>query len=115
MKTVITNTPDSSSLVVTLTTSQIREVIREEVRMALDQYRNECEISKDFSQNEISAAQSFLNVAEAAELARVAQSTIRLYIRKGELKTQKVGRRIIIGRGDLESFLGSGSRGKLSI
>jgi len=107
MNTAITNTPDSSSLLVTLTTGQIREVIREELRTALGQYRNLSEISIDSSHHEISAAKPFLNVAEAAELARVAQSTIRLYIRKGKLKPQRVGRRIVISRGELERFLGA--------
>jgi excisionase family DNA binding protein len=38
-------------------------------------------------------------------MASLAPSTIRLYIRKGELKAHKVGRRVLIAKADLESFL----------
>ena len=56
-----------------------------------------------------SSRRSALTVPEAADLARVAPSTIRLYIRKGHLKPQKVGRRVILSRTELERFLGSQS------
>ena len=55
------------------------------------------------------ANKPYLSVSEAAELGRVAPSTIRLYIRKGQLKRQKVGRRVIVSRAELERFLGSQS------
>ena len=47
----------------------------------------------------------YLTVREAADLARLATSTVRLYIRKRKLKAQKVGRRVIIARCELEAFL----------
>jgi len=46
-----------------------------------------------------------LTVKEAADLARLAPSTIRLYIRKRQLKAHKVGSRVIIKRTDLERFV----------
>ena len=109
MKTAINNNLDPSSLVVTMTTGQIRELIREELRTALDQHSN----FEGLSPHQISDIKPFLSIREAAELARLAVSTIRLYIRKGELKAQKVGRRIIISRAELESFL-VGNSGKVA-
>ncbi len=51
------------------------------------------------------ASRPYLSVKEAAEMARLAPSAIRLYIRKWGLKAHKVGRRVIIERTDLERFL----------
>ena len=47
----------------------------------------------------------YLTIKEAADMSRLASSTIRLYIRKRELKAQKVGSRVIIKRTELEQFL----------
>jgi len=52
-------------------------------------------------------ANPYLTVKEAANLSRLGQSTIRLMIRKRELKALQVGSRVIIKRGDLERFLES--------
>jgi excisionase family DNA binding protein len=53
----------------------------------------------------IKSAKPYLTVKEAAEFARIAPSTIRLYIRKRQLRAQKVGRRVIIATSELENFL----------
>ena len=55
----------------------------------------------------VEAASPYLTVKEAANLSRLGQSTIRLMIRKRELKAHQVGSRIIIRRTDLEGFLES--------
>ena len=55
----------------------------------------------------------FLTVKEAAKMATLAPSTIRLYIRKGKLKAHKPGRRVVIARADLESFLRMNPTGAL--
>ena len=47
----------------------------------------------------------FLTVKQAAEVSSLGASTIRLLIRKRQLRAQKVGRRVLIKRADLESFL----------
>jgi len=47
----------------------------------------------------------YLTIKEAACLSRLAPSTIRLYIRKRELKAHQVGSRVIIKRADLEQFV----------
>jgi excisionase family DNA binding protein len=74
----------------------IRLAVREEIRAALRPYG---QISD--RQDE----EAFLTIKEAADLSRIAASTIRLYIRQRRLRAQKVGRRVIIKRGDLETFL----------
>jgi excisionase family DNA binding protein len=48
---------------------------------------------------------SFLTVKQAAENSGLGVSTIRLLIRKRQLGAQRVGRRVLIKRIDLERFL----------
>jgi excisionase family DNA binding protein len=48
---------------------------------------------------------TFLTVKQAADASGLGASTIRLYIRKRHLRAQKVGRRVLVKRSDLESFL----------
>ncbi|MCH6546490.1 MAG: helix-turn-helix domain-containing protein [Deltaproteobacteria bacterium] len=52
-------------------------------------------------------SRAYLTIKEAADVSRLGSSTIRLYIRKRELKAHKVGRRVIIKRTDLVKFLES--------
>ena len=47
----------------------------------------------------------YLLVDEAAHIARCAPSTIRYWIRVGRLPSTRPGRRRLIRRDDLESFL----------
>lgn len=47
----------------------------------------------------------YLSIKQAAELACLAPSTIRLLIRKRQLNALKIGRRVLIKRADLEEFL----------
>ena len=54
-----------------------------------------------------SADKAFVNIKKAAEISGLGPSTIRLYIRRGQLRAQKVGRRVLIKRSDLEAFLES--------
>jgi excisionase family DNA binding protein len=51
------------------------------------------------------ADKSFLTVKQAAATSGLGVSTIRLYIRRRQLRAQQVGRRVLIKRGDLERFL----------
>jgi excisionase family DNA binding protein len=51
------------------------------------------------------ADRSFLTVKQAAVTSGLGSSTIRLLIRKRQLKAQKVGRRVLIKTSDLERFL----------
>jgi excisionase family DNA binding protein len=49
----------------------------------------------------------YLTVKEAASKSGLGAATIRLAIRRCQLRAQGVGRRVLIPRSDLESFLGS--------
>ena len=75
----------------------IRQAVREEITAVL--------VGEGLSSNrQESAGKAFLTIKEAADLSRLAPSTIRLYIRQRRLRAQKVGRRVIIKRADLEAF-----------
>jgi excisionase family DNA binding protein len=78
----------------------IREAIREELRETAISPRGEVREAKETP---------YLSVKEAAEAARLSPSTIRLYIRKGQLAVNKVGRRVLINRTELERFLQANS------
>ena len=54
--------------------------------------------------------ESFLTVAEVAELLKLNQQTVRNWIDQGTLPALKVGRRVRIKRSDLERMLEEGYR-----
>ncbi len=92
------NTPSQdSALAVTLTVGELRVLIREEVQAA-NQNGHRCKMSTE-------PAKSYFKIAEAAKFSCLADSTIRFYMRKGQLKALKVGSRVIIKREDLDTFL----------
>jgi excisionase family DNA binding protein len=93
---------------VMLTVGELRMIVRAEIREALLR-TGRAGHEHGVTPEEEHANKPYLSVSEAAELARVGPSTIRLYIRKGKLKPQKVGRRVIVSRAELERFLGSQS------
>jgi excisionase family DNA binding protein len=84
----------------TLTVEQLRELIRIEVQLAVGTAKG-----PGLNPEAGGSQKPYLTVREAAELARLAPSTVRLYIRKRQLKAQKVGRRVIVARTELEAFL----------
>ena len=75
----------------------IRLAVREEIQAAM--------ANKNGGENRKDPSNAYLTVKEAANLSRLAPSTIRLYIRKRELKAHQVGSRVIIKRADLEQFV----------
>jgi excisionase family DNA binding protein len=85
----------NSPLAVTLTVTQLREVIRQEV----------LSVFANHAGTPTKPNKPYLTVKEAADFARIGPSTIRLYIRKRQLRARKVGRRVIVATPDLESFL----------
>ncbi len=90
-----------STPAVTLTVGQQKALIREVVNEALGQNGH----GRVGAGRPSEASRPYLTVKEAAEMARLAPSAIRLFIRKRELKAHKVGSRVIIKRTDLEGFL----------
>ncbi len=75
----------------------IRQAVREEIQAA-NQNGHRCNIVTE-------PAKSYFTVEEAAKFSCLADSTIRFYKRKGQLKSLKVGSRVIIKREDLDTFL----------
>lgn len=56
------------------------------------------------------AGESYLTVAEVAELLRLNQQTVRNWIDQGSLPALRVGRRVRIKRSDLDRLLAEGYR-----
>jgi len=77
----------------------IKPIVKEAVQEALN-------LSSRATQS-AAAATSFLTIKQAAETSGLGASTIRLAIRKRQLRAQRVGRRVLVKRNDLESFLES--------
>ena len=60
------------------------------------------------------AGDSFLTVAEVAEMLKLNQQTVRNWIDQGSLPALRVGRRVRIRRSDLERMLEEGRTGPAS-
>ena len=85
--------------------SIVREVVREEIRAALDE-RGRLG-ARNVSQGS-AADQSYVSIARAAQLAAVAPGTLRRWLKEGRLPTHRAGRVYRIATADLETFLRSG-------
>jgi excisionase family DNA binding protein len=55
---------------------------------------------------------SFMTVAEVAEILKLNQQTVRNWIDQGSLPATRVGRRVRIRRSDFERVLADGSTGR---
>jgi excisionase family DNA binding protein len=75
----------------------IKPIVQEAVREAMNL------TSRSVAQS--TAEKSFLTIKQAAEGSGLGVSTIRLAIRRRQLRAQRVGRRVLIKRTDLEQFL----------
>ncbi len=60
------------------------------------------------------SAETFLTVAEVAEMLKLNQQTVRNWIDQGSLPAVRVGRRVRIRRSDLERVLADGYSGTRS-
>jgi len=78
--------------------SWFRTLIREEIRAAMGQNGNT-------GPKHPEATKPYFTVRQAAKFSCLGESTIRLAIRRRELKAHQVGSRVIIKRTDLERFL----------
>jgi excisionase family DNA binding protein len=76
----------------------IKPIVKEAIREAMGVRERE-------AKQGTTTEKTFLTVKQAAEYAGLGSSTIRLLIRKRQLGAQKVGRRVLIKRTDLERFL----------
>ena len=78
--------------------SLLRRIVREEMATAIG--------TRNHKASE-ATGKPYLTVKEAAAASGLGASTIRLYIRKRQLRAQQVGRRVLIKRSDLNLFLES--------
>jgi excisionase family DNA binding protein len=76
----------------------IKPIVREAVREAMN-------LSPRGTMQARVTDKSFLTVKQAAEASGLGVSTIRLLIRRRQLRAQKVGRRVLVKRSDLEKLL----------
>jgi excisionase family DNA binding protein len=76
----------------------IKPIVKEAVREALN-------LSSRGDIQSAAAEKSFLTIKQAAGSSGLGASTIRLAIRRRQLRAQRVGRRVLIKRSDLENFL----------
>ncbi len=75
----------------------LKPIVKEAVREAM--------ASNAIATTQSPAEKSFLTIKQAAATSGLGASTIRLYIRKRQLRAQQVGRRVLVKRSDLEKFL----------
>jgi excisionase family DNA binding protein len=99
---------DSRPLVV-LTEADLRELLRQEICAAFSKHVEFGGSQNSLTQNLPSVTSPYLSVKEVADMTRLAVSTIRLCIRKGQLKAQRVGRRVIVSRSEVEKFITTNS------
>ena len=90
--------PCESTLLVTLTVAQLRDLVRSELQTIV--------IGSEKGRSAGNEKQ-YLTVKEAAECTGLGASTIRVRIRRKQLPVKHVGRRVLIKHADLEAFLGS--------
>ena len=83
--------------------AEIKEIAKEAFREVLESINRNGIQGKKPSET----AKPYVSAKEAGKLSGLGESTIRLYIRKRELKAHKVGSRVIIKKTDLEGFLES--------
>jgi excisionase family DNA binding protein len=78
----------------------VKPIVEEAILQALNTNSRDVQLGE-------SADKAFLTIKQAALYSGLGSSTIRLYIRKRQLRALRVGRRVLINRTDLEAFLES--------
>jgi excisionase family DNA binding protein len=73
--------------------AQLREILRGEIQAAIGAPKGSTQ------------ANPYLTIPEAAQVAKLGPSTLRQHIAKGHLVANRVGRRVVISRANLEKFL----------
>ena len=82
---------------------QFREVIRQEILSVIN-IKNQTTTDTDSLGD-----RPYLTISEAAKFTTLAASTIRLHVRRGKLKAERVGKRRMIARAELDRFLTAGA------
>ena len=87
--------------------SIVRDVVREEIRAALDERAHASARNSKASRID----DGYLSLSRAAKLADVAPGTLRRWIKEGRIPSQRAGRVYRLSRCDLETFLKSDRSG----
>jgi excisionase family DNA binding protein len=87
---------DQSNLLAEALAALITPIVKEAVREAMNP-RGAIQTA--------TLEKAFLTIKQAAEVSGLSTSTMRRAIRKRQLRAQKVGRRVLVKRVDLEKFL----------
>lgn len=82
---------------------QIRDVVKEVVRDELRSALRESVTALAKPEHDMS---DYLRIADAAKLVGVHETTIRTWIRKGELRGHRAGRHYRVRRSELDAFMG---------
>ena len=82
--------------------SIIRDVVRAEIRTALDERAHALVRNSNTRPDD-----GYLSLSRAAKFADVAPGTLRRWIKEGRLPCQRAGRVYRVSRADLETFLKS--------
>ena len=91
-----------STPIVMINVEQFREVIRQEILSVIN-IKNQTATDTDSLGD-----RPYLTISEAAKLTTLAASTIRLHVRRGRLKAERVGKRRMVSRAELDRFLTAG-------
>jgi excisionase family DNA binding protein len=89
---------DLSTVLAECLVAVIKPIVRDAVCEGLNNSRKR---ARESANN----GKTFLTIRQAAERSGLGASTIRLAIRRRRLRAQKVGRRVLIKRSDLDEFL----------
>lgn len=92
----------NEKMAVQLTTQELRALVRSEITAALGKQLISPASQVPGSNN---SHQAVFSIKEAADYTRLSVSTLRAAIQKEELVSDKVGRRVLVKRIDLEKFL----------
>lgn len=84
-------------LLVTLTAEELRELVRDAVRLELANTRD-------------AEPSAMLSIAEAAAIANLHPRTLRKHVERGALRASQLGRAWRVRRDDLEAFLARGTK-----
>ncbi len=99
---MITQGQGKEELAVSLSVRELQALVKDAVVAALDSQSISPAQQVPGSNN---SHQAVFSIKEAADYTRLSVSTLRAAIRKGELVSHKVGRRVLVRRADLEKFL----------
>ncbi len=83
--------------IIVTTKEELQELISNSVRKGLDEYFLEQESKK--------LKQPYTTIQEASELLKVSDLTVRNYIKRGLIKANKVGNRILIETASIDKAL----------